>query len=148
MPASGRVIPSTVGVRGLPGVLLTLGYAVMIWAGVYGLFFEPVTSASAVLGYSLASIAWNFSLIGAGIIGLASRIRRLPRVEVIAVETLAVVLYMWALFIFLTPEISDQSGYLLVAVGTLLFGWAAGTRRFLDHRTRVLNTGGDETEQT
>lgn len=143
-PASGKVIPQEVGARTLPGALLTGGYILLVVAGVYGFFRPPVSAVHTVAGFSLASVLWNVGLVAAGIVGVYSRVARMPRTEIIAVEVAATVLSAWAAFVFAAPSVSDQSGYALLGIAVLMYGWAAGTRRYLGARSELLDNNGGE----
>jgi len=133
MPADGHALVSAYGFSKLPGQLLSAGYVLSIVTGVFG-FFEPSpASVQQVLGFSIVSLLWNLAFIWAGFTGLISRAMRAPRIEIIAVDTIAAILLLWAIMVFVTPQ-SNQAGIFFISMACLLFGWSNGTRRYLNRR--------------
>jgi len=118
-------------------MLLGFGYLLSIVTGVYGFFEAPPASVAAIIGFSVVSIIWNLSFIGAGIIGLVARHYKAPRTEIVAVETLAIIMCLWAAITFITPQ-SNQAGLALITIALLQFGWAAGTRLYMAHTEKEL----------
>jgi hypothetical protein len=136
MPASGHALTVYNGFRGLPGVLLGIGYSLSILAGIWGIFFEAAPpSVQALIGFSVVSILWNLAFIGAGLIGLVARWYKAPLTEIIAIEMFASVFLTWAVMVFEGPQ-SNQAGIAFVALSLFLYGWSAGTRRYLAENKR------------
>lgn len=137
MPASGHALVINYGFRGLPGLLLGFAYLTSIAAGVWGLFFEAAPpSVQALIGYSIVSILWNLTFIVAGTVGILARWKKAPLTEIVAVEMIASIFVAWAVMVFAGVQ-SNQAGIAFIALALLLFGWAAGTRRYLAERKRI-----------
>lgn len=132
MPASGHALMVRYGFKGVPGMLLGFGYLLSIATGFYGFIEEPPASVHAIIGFSIIAAIWNLSFILAGLIGLVARHYKAPRTEIVAVETLALIMCLWAAITFITPQ-SNQAGLALITIALLLFGWASGTRLYLAH---------------
>jgi hypothetical protein len=140
MPDSGHALVVRYGFRGLPGFLLGIAYLLSILAGFWGFFFEAAPpSVQAIIGFTLVSVLWNVSFILAGGIGLIARARKAPLTEVVAVEMIGSIFVAWAAMVFVGPQ-SNQAGIAFVAIALLMFGWAAGTRRYLAERKRVTDS--------
>lgn len=140
MPDTGHALVVRYGFRGLPGLLLGFAYILSIFAGVWGFFFEAAPpSVQVLIGYTVVSVLWNLTFILAGGIGLIARWNKAPLTEIIAVELVASILVAWAIMVFAGPQ-SNQAGIAFIAVSLLLFGWAAGTRKYLVQRKKVINT--------
>jgi hypothetical protein len=136
MPASGQALTVYNGFRGLVGTLLGLGYSLSILAGIWGMFFEAAPpSVQALIGFSVVSVLWNLAFIVAGLIGLVARWYRAPLTEVVAIEMFASVFVTWAVMVFEGPQ-SNQAGIAFIALAFFLYGWAAGTRKYLADRKR------------
>jgi hypothetical protein len=131
MPASGHALTVYNGFRGLAGILLGCAYSLSILAGIWGMFFEVAPpSVQALIGYSVVSILWNLAFVGSGLIGLIARWFKAPLTEVIAIEMFASIFVAWAVMVFEGPQ-SNQAGIAFIALALLLYGWSAGTRRYL-----------------
>jgi len=138
MPASGHALVIKYGFRGLPGLILGIAYLLSIVTGVYGFFESPPAAVAAIIGFSVISVIWNCAFIFAGIVGVIARRAKAPRTEIVAVETIALIMDLWALMTFVTPQ-SNQAGLALITLSLLLFGWASGTRAYLNHKEKELS---------
>jgi hypothetical protein len=131
MPASGHALTVYNGFSGLAGVLLGIAYTLSILAGVWGMFFEAAPpSVQALIGFTVVSVLWNVAFIVSGLIGLIARAFKAPLTEIVAIELFASIFVAWAVMVFEGPQ-SNQAGIAFVALALLLYGWAAGTRRYL-----------------
>jgi hypothetical protein len=80
-------------------------------------------------------LSWKRRFIGAGLIGLVARWYKAPLTEIIAIEMFASVFLTWAVMVFEGPQ-SNQAGIAFVALSLFLYGWSAGTRRYLAENKR------------
>ncbi len=135
---TGRVLPVVKGVGAFPGVLLVIGYITLILTGFFGFIEGPSNAVQDVAGSSLASYLWNTAFVVSGVTGLVARFTRAPRVEVIAVETVATTILVWAIFVLGSSAVSNQGAFALVGFAFLLYGWSAGTRRALHNKSVLM----------
>jgi hypothetical protein len=138
MPDTGHALVVRYGFSGLPGLLLGIAYVLSILAGVWGFFFEAAPpSVQSLIGYTVVSLLWNLAFVLAGGIGLIARWNKAPLTEIVAVEMIGSIMITWAVMVFVGPQ-SNQAGIAFTAIALLLFGWSAGTRRYLVQRKKVV----------